>query len=44
MWFGIPLIMNDMYNVLSNVLCRYDEIIISLWINLVVHAFTVITS
>ena len=32
------------WHALSNVLCRYDEMIISLWINLVVHAFTVITS
>ena len=38
MWFGIPLIVTDMYNALSNVLCRYDEMIISLWITLVVYA------
>ena len=44
MWFGIPLIVTDMYNALSNVLCRYDEMIISLWITLVVYAFTVVTS
>ena len=41
---GIHLIVTDMYNALLNVLCGYEEMIISLWITLVVYAFTVITS